>query len=263
MVAFFSCIVGRHVVEFCSLPNGSERKVESMRARRTNKAIVNRMTISYSRVSTESQASEGISIDAQEARIAAYCAAMGWPLSEVIRDAGCSAKTLKRPGIGKILQWVREGSVERIVVARLDRATRSVSDLNHLIQLCGKHDTALVSIAEVLDTASAGGRLVCNLLAVVAQWTREQIGENTANALAHKRQQRQAYGRTPFGFIRQDKAIVPHPQEQVVKAEAIRMDRAGASFREIGAMLTERTGRFWGPSSTRAMLRSKMVTEAA
>jgi DNA invertase Pin-like site-specific DNA recombinase len=234
-----------------------------MKARRTNKAIVNRLTISYSRVSTESQASEGISIDAQEARIAAYCVAMGWPVSEVIHDAGCSAKTLKRPGIGWILDAIKRGEVERVVITRLDRITRSISDLNDLIQLCSKHDTALVSIAEVLDTASAGGRLVCNLLGVVAQWTREQIAENTASALAHKRAQRQVYGRTPFGFIRQDKTIVPHPQEQVVKAEAIRMDRAGASFREIGAMLTDRTGRFWGPSSTRAMLRSKIATENA
>ncbi|MGA8097514.1 MAG: recombinase family protein [Candidatus Cybelea sp.] len=80
-----------------------------MRARKTAIAAENRKTVAYVRVSTQDQAAEGVSLDAQEARIGAYCAAMGWPVSEVIRDAGESAKSLQRPGMTQILADVASG----------------------------------------------------------------------------------------------------------------------------------------------------------
>ena len=107
-----------------------------------------------------------------------------------------------------------------------------------------------------------------NVIGSVAQWEREAIAERTATALAHKRQRRTAYGPTPFGFVRVGDALIPEPQEQAALDEAARMDRAGASFREIAARLTEigvmpHRGKAWHASSVRAMLRSKMAAEAA
>jgi DNA invertase Pin-like site-specific DNA recombinase len=238
---------------------------------RTRKAVAkaeDRKTVSYVRVSTQDQAAEGVSLAAQEARIAAYCAAMGWAVAETIRDAGESAKSLKRPGIATTLDAIRRGVVGRIVVAKLDRLTRSVRDLADLIDLCAKYDVALVSVGETLDTSTAAGRMVVNMLGVVAAWEREAIGERTATALAHKRQQRTAYGATPFGYIRVGDALVPEAKEQDALNEAARMDRAGASFREIAVRLTElgvkpHRGKSWYASSVSAMLRSKMATEAA
>jgi site-specific DNA recombinase len=232
-----------------------------LRTRRT-KQITARLTLGYARVSSEAQVDQGVSLDAQRARIAAYCVAMGWPLSEVVEDPGRSAKSLERPGMTKTLEAVRRGEVERVIVSRLDRLTRHTGDLAHLLELFAKHDVALVSINETLDTGTASGRMVVNMLAVLAQWERETIGERTAAALGHKRQQRQVYGPTPFGFIRIGGTLVEEPQEQAIKAHAVAMDREGSSFREIGAMLTARTGRVWGPSSVRAMLRSRMALEA-
>ena len=168
-----------------------------MRSRNASKPVADRRSIGYVRVSTEDQAREGVSLAAQEARIAAYAVAMGWCVSEVIHDAGESAKSLKRPGIAALLSQVRNSGVERIIVAKLDRLTRSVRDLAELIELCAKYGVALVSIGETLDTSSAGGRLVVNMLGVVAQWEREAIGERTATSLAHKRRQRCAYSPTP------------------------------------------------------------------
>jgi site-specific DNA recombinase len=239
-----------------------------VRSRNASKARVQRQSIGYVRVSTEDQAREGVSLAAQEVRIAAYGAAMGWSVSEVVRDAGESAKSLKRPGIDDLLTRVRAGFVERIVVAKLDRLTRSVRDLAELIDLCAKHDVALVSIGETLDTSSAAGRLVVNMLGVVAQWEREAIGERTATSLAHKRRQRCAYSPTPFGYCREGKSLVPDAPEQLALREALRLDRAGASFREIAAMLTARgiqpkRGKAWYASSVRAMLRSRIVLESS
>jgi DNA invertase Pin-like site-specific DNA recombinase len=238
-----------------------------MRSRKAAAKAADRKTVAYVRVSSETQAAEGVSLSAQEARIASYCAAMGWAVSETVRDAGESAKSLKRPGIAKTLDAVRRGVVGRIVVAKLDRLTRSVRDLADLIDLCAKHDVALVSVGETLDTSTAAGRMVVNMLGVVAAWEREAIGERTATALAHKRQQRMAYGPTPFGFVRVGDALAPEPKEQDALAEAARMDRAGASFREIAGRLTElgvrpHRGQRWYASSVSAMLRSRMATEA-
>jgi DNA invertase Pin-like site-specific DNA recombinase len=239
-----------------------------MRARKNVVAAENRKTVAYVRVSTQDQANEGVSLDAQEARIAAYGAAMGFDVSEVIRDAGESAKSLQRPGMARILADVRAGSIERVIVLKLDRLTRSTRDLADLLELFAKADAALVSVTENLDTASACGRLVLNVLGVVAQWEREAIAERTADALARKRQTRVAYGTTPFGYSRVGDALIPEPREQQALAEAARMDRAGSSFREIAARLTEigvmpHRGSKWHASSVSAVLRSKMATEAS
>lgn len=233
-----------------------------MKARRAKAQIVRR-TLGYIRVSSESQMDHGVSLDAQRARIAAYCVAMSWPVSEVIDDPGRSAGTLERPGMATILEAVRRGEVERIIVTKLDRLTRSMRDLSDLLDLFSEHDVALVSIGETLDTSTAAGRMMINLLGVFSQWEREVVGERTVAALSHMRKQRQVYGRVPFGFTRSGGILHENPEEQAIKAEAIAMDRNGRSYREIGAMLRERTGRVWGPSSVRAMLRSRITAESA
>lgn len=236
--------------------------------RRATTATAERQTVAYVRVSTEDQAENGVSLAAQTARIGAYCTAMGFDVSEVIRDAGASAKSLERSGIATILEGVRSGKIGRVVVLKLDRLTRSTRDLADLLELFAKHDAALVSVSEHLDTESAAGRMVCSMLGVVAQWEREAIAERTSFALAHKRRQRSAYGPTPFGFRREVDALVADAWEQAALREAIRMDREGASFREIARMLTERgakphRGKAWYASSVSAMLRSKIANEAA
>jgi len=227
-----------------------------------------RITVGYVRVSTEDQAREGVSLDAQEARIAAYGAALGFEVSEVVRDAGISAKSLDRPGMARILDGIRRREIGRVIILKLDRVTRSTRDLAELLELFASNDAALVSVSEHLDTASAAGRLAVNMLGVVAQWEREAIGERTSSALAHKRQRGMAYGSTPFGYRRDGDRFVPEPEEQAALREAQRLDRSGASFREIAAMLAARGAKphratVWHASSVRAMLRSRIANEAA
>lgn len=266
---FFGLSVGKsetHAEESYSTARNCTESQE-LRPRKRTSVTQPRRSIAYVRVSSEEQAAEGASLAAQEARIASYCAAMDWSVSQVIRDAGESAKTLQRPGMTKLLTDVRAGVVARVVILKLDRATRSTRDLADLLDLFAKYDTALVSVSEHLDTSSASGRLVVNMLGVVVQWEREAIAERTAFALAHKRMARTAYGRTPFGFVRVGDALVPDAREQAALEEALRMDRAGASFREIAAKLTEiglkpHRAKVWHASSVRAMLRSKMAMEA-
>jgi site-specific DNA recombinase len=192
---------------------------------------------------------------------------MGWDAPEIVRDAGASAKNLRRPGVIALLDRVWRREIERMVIANLDRLTRSVRDLADLIDLCSKYDVALVSVGETLDTSSAVGRLVVNMLGVVAQWERERIAERVEHALAYKRQNQKVYGHTPFGYRREGDRLIPNPETLAALVRARTMHAQGASLRQIGAMLASsglkppRGGDKWHANSVREMLRSRMANE--
>src|SRR6185503_11725396 len=92
-------------------------------------------------------------------------------LLEVIVDAE-SGKDVNRPGLQRLLKLVNAGEVEAVIVAKLDRLTRSVKDLCGLLELFEKKNVALLSVAESLDTGSAAGRLVIRIMGAVSQWER-------------------------------------------------------------------------------------------
>jgi len=233
------------------------------RRRPTSSAPPAARVIGYCRVSTEDQATNGVSLDAQRARIEAFAVATGLVLDDILVDQGVSAKTLARPALGAILDGVRAGAIGTVVVLKLDRLTRSTRDLAELLDLFARSGAALVSVSESLDTGSAAGRMVVNMLGVVAQWEREAIAERTVTALAHKRARGDVYGPTPFGFSREGSRLVADDRQQEALAKIKRLDAAGASYREIARTLeadgiaTHRGGRCWHASSVRSVLRSR------
>jgi site-specific DNA recombinase len=155
-------------------------------------------TIGYSRVSTDEQAKEGVSIDMQARKIASYADVKDWTVDEVISDAGHSAKSLARPGMQRLIAMVETGQVNTVIVYKLDRLTRSVADLDRLVKLFERKGVALVSLQESLDATTATGRLMMNLLASVSQWEREVIGERTKDAMAHLKAEGKVYSRPAF-----------------------------------------------------------------
>src|SRR5437867_3353721 len=112
--------------------------------------------IGYVRVSTDRQAEHGVSLEAQEAKIRAMATIHNAELTEVIVDGGESAKSLNRPGLQRLLALINAGHVQAVIIAKMDRLTRSVKDLCNLLELLEKRKVALISVAESLDTASAG-----------------------------------------------------------------------------------------------------------
>jgi hypothetical protein len=121
-------------------------------------------------------------------------------LLDVIVDAGESAKSLNRPGMDRLLAMVDAGEVQTVIVAKLDRLTRSVKDLATLLERFEKRGVGLVSVAESLDTGSAAGRPVLNIIVSVSQWELEAIGERTKDAMRHKKASAQLVGAVPFGY---------------------------------------------------------------
>ena len=143
--------------------------------------------IGYVRVSTDKQADRGVSLEAQTEKVRAMAVVHGTDLVDVIVDAGESAKSLNRPGMTRLLSLVDSGAVSTVIIAKLDRLTRSVADLAELMKRFERRGVSLVSVADSLDTGSAAGRLVLNIMVSVSQWEREAIGERTRDAMQHKR----------------------------------------------------------------------------
>src|SRR5271154_4591850 len=158
------------------------------------------LAIGYVRVSTDRQAEHGVSLEAQEAKIRAMATVQGAELTDVIVDGGESAKSLNRPGLQRLMGLVNAGKVQAVIVAKLDRLTRSVKDLCGLLELFEKRKVALISVAEALDTGSAAGRLGGTINGGVSQWEREAIGERTRDALRHKRGKGERVGNIQFGY---------------------------------------------------------------
>src|ERR1035437_9796463 len=158
------------------------------------------VAIGYVRVSTDKQANSGVSLEAQQEKIQAMAVVQGSTLLDVIVDAGESAKTLDRPGMARLLALVDARKVDAVIIAKLDRITRSVKDLAELLERFTRRGVALVSVAESLDTSTAAGRLVLNIMVSVSQWEREAIGERTRDARHHKRANGERVGTVPFGY---------------------------------------------------------------
>lgn len=215
--------------------------------------------IAYVRVSTDKQADHGVSLEAQQAKLSAYASLYDLELVETVVDSGVSAKTLDRPGLQRALGMLARGEADALVVVKLDRLTRSVSDLGVLVE---KHfkTAGLLSVSEQIDTRSAAGRLVLNVLASVAQWEREAIGERTSAAMQHKKSQGQRVGALPYGYAldTDGTTLVEVEAEQVVIRAVRSYRKAGLSLRAIAARLdTEgyraRNGRLFDPTQVRRM----------
>jgi site-specific DNA recombinase len=202
-------------------------------------------TVGYVRVSTDKQAERGISLEAQAEKIRAMALVQGAELGEIIVESGESAKSLNRPGMAKLLAMVDGGQVRAVIVAKLDRLTRSVKDLCELLERFEKRGVALVSVAESLDTGSAAGRLVLNIMAAVSQWEREAIGERTRDAMRHKRSQGERVGNIAFGsrLAGDGQHLEQDPAEQAALAEIRLLRNRGLTLRGIAAALNHRAYR--------------------
>lgn len=196
--------------------------------------------IGYVRVSTTKQEQSGLSLEAQELKIRQYCELYELELIDIIIDAGASAKTLERPGIQSAMTMIKNGAANGLVVAKLDRLTRSIKDLNVLIEdLFNK--AALISVSDQVDTTTPSGRLVVNIIMSVSQWEREEIGQRTKVAMKAKKAKGQyTGGKTPLGWkLDQNGKEIPDDDEQ----ELIKIVRgyrtSRLSYSAIAQKLTE------------------------
>ena len=193
--------------------------------------------IGYIRVSTEEQASEGVSLAAQRAKIAAWCQANDYELMDVLIDAGLSGTRTDRPGLTAALVSVGKG--DALVVYSLSRLSRSTKHTLELADRLEKAGADLVSLSERIDTTTAAGKMVFRLLAVLNEFERDQLAERTSAALQYKKRKGELVGAVPYGKMlsADGKTLVEHPAEQQVLTEARTLHGTGLSLRQIARAL--------------------------
>lgn len=220
--------------------------------------------IGYVRVSTEEQAADGVSLAAQREKLEGYTQLYDLELVDIVEDAGQSGKTLSRPGLQAALDMIWAGKADGLLIAKLDRLSRSVVDWNVLIDgyFGEKAGKQLFSVADSIDTRTAAGRLVLNVLMSVAQWERETIGERTRDALQHKIRKGERCGRVRFGFdLGPDgRSLVPNQAEQEAIGIVRQLRAEGRTLRQICEGLSQRgiqakEGGTWRPQTIANLLK--------
>ena len=191
--------------------------------------------LGYVRVSTEEQAREGISIEAQEERIRALAKAKGWSLVETIKDAGYSGKNLNRPGARSLVDICRKAEVDVVIVYKVDRLTRKQKDLWYLLEeIFERSHVGFVSVTEAFDTTTAAGKAFLGMLGVFAQLERDLVSERTREALNQKKSKGEWIGRKPTGFRMSESGRLEEDHDiSKLVARAMKLKRQGASFGDI------------------------------
>lgn len=208
------------------------------------------MPLGYIRVSTDEQVDSGLGLAAQRAALLAEAARRGWDLELVVED-GRSAKDLNRPAVVGALDRLDRRQADALVVAKLDRLSRSVADFGGLLDQAGRLGWSIVCLDLSVDTTTPVGG-TANVVASAAQYERRLIGQRTREALAAKRAQGVRLGRP---------SVLP----VTVVRRVVDEQRGGRSLRAIAAGLTAdgvptaRGGGAWASSSVQSLLRSQQA----
>lgn len=205
--------------------------------------------LAYVRVSSEEQALSGLGLADQRATIQRTAESRDWTDLTFIADEGYSAKNLDRPGIADALDQLASGRAGTLVVAKLDRLSRSLLDFAHLMDTARRQGWELVVLDLALDTSTPSGALMGNIMASFAEYERQLIGQRTSAALQQLKAQGTRLGRP--------RTLDPAVTQRIVAERADgRSLTAIADALNTDSVPTARRGRCWFPSTVAGVLRS-------
>ena len=194
----------------------------------------------YIRVSTEDQAREGFSLPEQEKRLRAMCEYKNYEVYDVYEERGISAKTGNyRPEFERLLQDVRDKKVNTIVVLKLDRLTRSVSDWEKILTFLEENDAYLDCANDEINTTNANGKMISRILTSVSQQEIERTSERTKIGLAGAIKVGHIPHQAPLGYKHEDKKLVIDYATKDVAIRIFNMYHDGLSYKKISNILNE------------------------
>lgn len=215
----------------------------------------------YIRVSTHMQVEDGYSLSAQRERLKAFAYSQGWEIVEYYVDEGISAKDMERPELQRMLKGVRNNLFDVVLVYKLDRLTRSVIDLDKLLKIFSNHNVMFKSSTEVYDTTTATGRLFIRLVASMAQWERENLGERIRMGLQEKaRDGKWTTNTAPMGYDLDGKdALKINHSEALIVKEIYSLYIKGTGMSKIARELNQKgiyskKGKHWSQYTVRYVL---------
>jgi len=187
----------------------------------------------YVRVSTEEQAKEGISIDAQIDRCRSFCKARGWKVFKIYTDAGYSAGTLDRPGLNNLIDDITGKKFNILLVYKIDRFSRRLKDLISMLEDLKSKGVNFTSVTEQIDTTTAMGEAFFQIIGVFAQLERGMVKERVELAFSKKIDDGEALNRAPMGYIYRNGKLVVNEEEAEKVKEIFNMWAAGIHYKEI------------------------------
>lgn len=220
----------------------------------------------YIRVSTAEQASEGYSVGEQTTRLKKYAEAMEWEIYKIYVDPGYSGGNTDRPGLNEMIRDIETGEIDKVVVYKLDRLSRSQLDTLYLIEkVFLANNTDFVSMSENFDTSTPFGRAMIGILAVFAQLEREQIKERMSMGKeARAKEGKWNGGLEPIGYdyiIAEDRLVV-NEYEKMQILELYDLYLKGTTLRRIETIFIDKGYRHkhgvWDPKSMRRTLRNNI-----
>lgn len=188
------------------------------------------VTALYKRVSTAKQEEFGASLETQQEKLEAYCIIKDFENTKEYMDVGTGRNT-ERDDFQRMMRDIESGKIKNVVVFRLDRLTRSVSDLDKLVKKFKEYDCELHSATESLDTSTANGRMMVNIIATFAQWESETISERVSVNMNSRAEKGIWMGSVPYGFyLGEDKRLKLKEDEASILREAFNLVLNGESM---------------------------------
>lgn len=227
-----------------------------------------RQVVSYSRCSTLTQASSGVSLEYQQERLKDYAERNRLEIVQEFVDAGLSGKNAKRPELQSCLDLACKSKVA-ILTYSISRISRSVKDMAFINDRMTRAGVQLISLSEQIDTSTASGKLTFQLFISLAEHERNQLAERVSTAMSHLRHQgRRISGRIPYGFRVEGEYLIPEKAEQAAIAIMRELRAKGRTFRQVGEELMaqgikpKNGGKAWCPGAILRILNSQQQERA-
>ena len=204
----------------------------------------------YPRVSTEDQFRNGHSLGEQKERMLKLCDYKNYEVYKVYEDAGISAKDMNRPAFQEMIQDIKDGKINKIIVYKLDRLTRSIKDLEEICTFLEENNCSLESMCEDINTSTANGKFFIRMLTILAQLEIERTSERTKFGMIGAVKKGHFVGRAPIGYDKQDKKLVINDIESEVIRRIFDLYIKGMAANAITKLLNEEKvlNRKWIPT---------------
>jgi DNA invertase Pin-like site-specific DNA recombinase len=194
----------------------------------------------YIRVSTEDQAREGYSLEAQRKQLEDFVREKGYDLLGVYEDAGFSGKDTDRPALQQLLLDAKEGKFETLVTLSPDRLSRNIIDQAAIREILEKSNVQLKFLTLPVDTTTPEGDLITNIISSVSQYERKLIGRRVKVGMTQKAKEGGFNGMSaPFGYDIIDGELRINNTEAEVVISIFRMREIGLNLESITNLLNE------------------------
>jgi DNA invertase Pin-like site-specific DNA recombinase len=223
--------------------------------------VKNLKTAIYTRVSTEDQAKEGFSLDAQLDKLRSYCKARDWTISDEYIDDGYTGRNVKRPAYSRMLEEMDKWDI--LLVIKMDRIHRNSKNFMLMMEDLKKHGKEFVSMTESLDTSTAMGRFVMDIIQRIAQLESEQIGERVYIGMEQKaRTNGGILGfNIPYGYNYVNGNLIINQDEAKYVKRIFNQYLKGMSMKKISNELNSKNiptklNKKWGPQTISLILKN-------